>query len=84
MGLGPIFVTQTKVVGHPPLGLEGFGAIARRAPLPVVGIAGITLSTISAVAAEGAWAAAVAGDLLRAEDITARARALQQAFSAAS
>jgi thiamine-phosphate pyrophosphorylase len=80
VGLGPIFQTSTKVVAAAPLGLEAFGAIARQAPIPVVGIAGITLQTIGQVAAAGAWCAAVAGDLLRAEDPVSRARALQEAF----
>lgn len=84
VGLGPLFHTRTKAVAHPPLGLEAFGRIARVAPLPVVGIAGISLATIGQVAAAGAWGAAVAGDLLLAEDVVSRARALQQAFSAAS
>ena len=84
VGLGPIFSTTTKAVAHAALGLEGFAAIARASPLPVVGIAGITLETIGGVAASGAWAAAVAGDLLRADDIATRARALQQAFFAAT
>jgi thiamine-phosphate pyrophosphorylase len=83
VGLGPIFSTTTKEVAHPPLGLQAFADIARASPLPVVGIAGITLASIGQVAAAGAWCAAVAGDLLRAEDIVSRARALQQAFSAA-
>lgn len=83
VGLGPLFPTRTKEVAHPPLGLERFAAIARASPLPVVGIAGITCSTIGQVAAAGAWAAAVAGDLLLAEDVLSRARALQQAFSVA-
>ncbi|MFZ5440860.1 MAG: thiamine phosphate synthase [Myxococcota bacterium] len=82
VGLGPIFSTSTKQVDHPPLGLAEFGRIARAAPLPVVGIAGITLETIGAVAAEGAWCAAVAGDLLRADDLVARTRALIAAFEA--
>lgn len=80
VGLGPIFTTTTKTVAHAPLGLGGFGAIARASPLPVVGIAGVTLETIGAVAREGAWCAAVAGDLLRAEDLTGRTRALIAAF----
>jgi thiamine-phosphate pyrophosphorylase len=82
VGLGPVFTTSTKVVAHAPLGLEVFASIARASPIPVVGIAGITLATIGQVAAAGAWCAAVAGDLLTAEDIVSRARALQQAFSA--
>ncbi len=82
VGLGPIFQTSTKQVAHPPLGLELFAKIALRSPLPVVGIAGITLTTIGQVATAGAWAAVVAGDLLNASDLLSRARALQQAFSA--
>lgn len=83
VGLGPIFPTRTKVVAHAPLGLAAFAAIAARAPLPVVGIAGITLATIGQVAGAGAWCAAVAGDLLHAADLVSRARALQGAFSRA-
>jgi len=55
----------------------------RDSPLPVVGIAGITLSTIGEVARAGARCAAVASDLLTAEDVVSRARALQQAFCSA-
>jgi thiamine-phosphate pyrophosphorylase len=82
VGLGPIFSTTTKVVAHAPLGLETFASIVRQSPLPVVGIAGVTLENIGQVAAAGAWCAAVAGDLLRAGDLVSRARALQGAFSA--
>ena len=80
VGLGPIFSTTTKIVGHAPLGLLAFAEIARRSPLPVVGIAGITLATIGEVGAAGAWCAAVASDLLNADDLVSRARALQGAF----
>lgn len=83
VGLGPIFTTRTKQVNAASLGLEGFEAIARRSPLPVVGIAGITLQTIAQVAKAGAHCAAVASDLLNAPDVVARARALKDAFFAA-
>lgn len=79
-GLGPIFQTSTKAVAHPPLGLEELAKIAKVSPIPVIGIAGIRLETIGAVARAGAHCAAVAGDLLTAPDISARARALQAAF----
>jgi thiamine-phosphate pyrophosphorylase len=82
-GLGPIFATRTKVVDAPPLGLPAFAAIARASPIPVVGIGGISLATIGQVAAAGAWCAAVGSDLLLAEELVSRARALQRAFSAA-
>lgn len=80
VGLGPIFATRTKPVDAPTLGLDGFERIAKASPLPVVGIAGITLETIGAVAKAGAHAAAVAGDLLLADDLLSRAKALQRAF----
>lgn len=80
VGLGPIFSTTTKTVAHAPMGLAAFGQVARASPLPVVGIAGVTLETIGAVAKEGAWCAAVASDLLRADDLVTRARALRAAF----
>lgn len=81
-GVGPIFTTTTKTVAHAPLGLETFAMIARASPLPVVGIAGVTLSNINQVARAGAWCAAVASGLLDAPDISERAKALQAAFFA--
>ncbi|MCC6335912.1 MAG: thiamine phosphate synthase [Myxococcales bacterium] len=83
VGLGPIFPTATKEVGHPPLGLLRFAQLVRASPLPVVGIGGITLGTIAEVAKAGATCAAVAGELLRADDLPARARDLHRAFLAA-
>lgn len=80
VGLGPIFATRTKQVDHPPMGVAAFCEIVARSPLPVVGIAGITLETIGEVARAGAHAAAVAGDLLKAGDVTTRARQLSAAF----
>ncbi len=80
VGLGPLFTTTTKVLAQAPLGLIAFREIVARSPLPVVGIAGITLETIGEVAAAGAWGAAVASGLFQADDLVSRARALQQAF----
>ena len=82
VGLGPIFATSTKVVNAPVLGLKRFGELVRASPLPVVGIAGITLDTIGDVAKAGARCAAVAGDWLTAEAPLARVRALVRAFHA--
>lgn len=80
VGLGPIFPTSTKAVNAPVLGLEGFAAIVRASPLPVVGIAGITLQTIGQVAKAGAHCAAVASALFAEADVVANVRALAQAF----
>jgi len=80
-GLGPIFSTSTKQVNAPALGLERFAAIVAASPLPIVGIAGITLETIGGVARAGAHCAAVASGLLMADDVVERARALKAAFA---
>lgn len=82
VGVGPVFATATKRVDAPVLGLEAFAAVVRQSPLPVVGISGICLENIGSVAAAGAHGAAVVSDLLKAEDIPGRARALSQAFAA--
>ncbi len=80
VGMGPIFVTTTKRVPHPPLGLQGLRREVARSPLPVVAIAGIGLANIREVAIAGAHAAAVGGDLLLAEAPAERARLLCQSF----
>lgn len=83
VGLGPVFATRTKLVDAPPIGVERFAAIVQASPLPVVGIAGITLENVASVAAAGAWGAAVASDLFASDDLVIRARALQRAFCGA-
>jgi thiamine-phosphate pyrophosphorylase len=80
VGLGPVFGTTTKQVSAPVLGLEGFGAVVRESPLPVVGIGGVKLENIEALAATGAYGGAVASNALLAEDIAERVRLLATAF----
>ena len=85
VGFGPIFETGTKRIEEPPRGLDQLRQVAARLPAPLVAIGGITLHTISDVAAEGAAAAAVISDLTRGAGAQsagpeARARALQAAF----
>jgi thiamine-phosphate pyrophosphorylase len=80
-GLGPIFPSSTKRVASSPIGVARLKEIASSSPLPVVAISGINLSNIGQVAAAGAHGAAVLSDLLQAEDIASRARALVEAFA---
>lgn len=80
VGFGPVFATGTKVVDAMPKGLDGLRAIAAGSPVPVVAIAGIGLHNIADVASCGPAAAAVCSDLLLADDLEARARALVAAF----
>ncbi|MDY7230596.1 thiamine phosphate synthase [Hyalangium rubrum] len=80
VGVGPVFGTTTKQVPAPVLGVEGFAAVVRASPLPVVGIGGVALTNIAQVAAAGAWCAAVASDALLAPDIAEQVRRLSAAF----
>jgi thiamine-phosphate pyrophosphorylase len=80
VGLGPVFPPRSKEVAAPLLGLEGLRRVVKESPLPVVAIGGVGLSSIRAVARAGAYGAAVVSDLLGAEDIAARARALEEEF----
>jgi thiamine-phosphate pyrophosphorylase len=84
VGLGPVFPTSTKTVDHEPLGLERFAELVKKSPLPVFGIAGITLENIAQVGAAGAHGAAVVSGLLMADDLVSRARRLDRAFSGLS
>lgn len=79
-GIGPVFITATKTVGAEPLGLEGLASVVRDSPLPLVAIAGISLKNIDSIAATGVHSAAVISDVLTAEDLPSRVRALQAAF----
>lgn len=80
VGLGPVFLPGSKKVQAPLLGLEGLRRVVQESPLPVVAIGGLGLSSIRAVARAGAYGAAVVSDLLGAQDIAERARALQEEF----
>jgi thiamine-phosphate pyrophosphorylase len=79
-GVGPVFPTATKQVNAAVLGLETLAQVVRDSPLPVVAISGIGLSNVAEVAAAGARMAAVVSELLRAEDVPSRARALAERF----
>jgi thiamine-phosphate pyrophosphorylase len=82
VGFGPIFATATKRIEEAPRGLAMLREVSAGLPAPVVAIGGIGLETIGEVAAAGAAAAAVIGDLFSAPDPAARAAALQAAFEA--
>lgn len=73
VALGPIYETKLKVMPWKPQGLERLGEWRRRiGPLPLVGIAGITVPRAQGVLDAGADAAAVITDFLTHEDPEAR------------
>ena len=67
LAIGPVFATESKATGFEPVGLDGVAAATRQARVrgcPVVAIGGITLDRAPRVAAAGADAVAVIGDLI--------------------
>ena len=83
--IGPCFATPTKGDAGPPLGPEGFVALAARAPegLPVIGIGGITARNAAQISGAGAAGVAVIGAVLSAPDPETAARALRVAIAPA-
>lgn len=87
IAFGPVFATTSKERPDPVVGLERLGALAGRAPCPVVAIGGIDLARAPAVAAAGAIGAVI-GALLPAPgeglgEVSARTRALHYALGGA-
>lgn len=78
--IGPCFATPTKSDAGPPLGPEGFAALARLAPetIPVIGIGGIAPENASLITRAGAVGVAVIGAVLGSADFEAAARSLRE------
>jgi thiamine-phosphate pyrophosphorylase len=64
--IGPCYATSSKIDAGPPLGPDGFGALARLAPegVPVIGIGGITQDNAAAIRQAGAAGVAVIAAVL--------------------
>src|SRR6266513_229343 len=81
--LGPCFATGNKSDAGVPLGIEGFGRLARLAPAgtPVIAIGGVTTANAPALVRAGAAGVAVIGAVWGARDPAAAARALRDAIA---
>ncbi|OLB67605.1 MAG: hypothetical protein AUI09_02765 [Gemmatimonadetes bacterium 13_2_20CM_2_66_5] len=80
--VGPCFATPTKHDAGPPLGPDGFAALARLAPegTPVIGIGGITAANARSIIDAGATGVAVVGAVIGASNPEAAARTLRQSI----
>jgi thiamine-phosphate pyrophosphorylase len=80
--VGPCYATPSKPDAGPPLGPEGFAALADRAPegTPVIGIGGITSKNAAGIVRAGAAGVAVIGAVLSAKEPETAARALRVAL----
>ncbi|RMG53284.1 MAG: thiamine phosphate synthase [Acidobacteria bacterium] len=74
VAIGPVFPTSTKPDHEPVVGLELVRQVRQVVTKPLVAIGGITLESAPDVIRAGADAVAVISGLLRAPDITVRAR----------
>ncbi len=78
--LAPVWAPLSKVATSPPLGLEGFGALARSARLPIVALGGVTADNCAALRPAGARAVASLGGVVLAPAPKEAAAALVRAF----
>ena len=68
IGVGPVFGTQSKNTGLPPLGLEKLAEICSHAKVPVIAIGNIRAEQLPEVLHAGAWGVAVLGAICLAPD----------------
>lgn len=66
--ISPIFPTRSKPGYGPPLYLDGLKRIAKRVPIPVIALGGITAATALSCRRAGAAGVAVMGTIMRASD----------------
>lgn len=78
LGVGPLYLQQTKANASTPLGVEGFRALRGMTDKPVMAIGGLKADNAAPVLAAGADGLAVVSGLVSADD----PRAAAQAFAA--
>lgn len=80
--IGPCFATPSKQDAGPPLGPQGFAALAHLAPegTPVVGIGGVSHANVASLIQLGAVGVAVIGAVLGVQDAEQGARVLALAL----
>ncbi len=76
LGFGPIYATTSKERPDAVQGVEGLRLVRGRVRLPIVAIGGITVRTMPEVLAAGADAVAMIGEIVRAQDVGAKVRAV--------
>jgi thiamine-phosphate pyrophosphorylase len=81
LGLGPLYLQQTKSDAATPLGVEGFRALRAATTKPVVAIGGLKAENSAPVLAAGADGLAVVSGIVAAEDPKAAAQAFTRLFS---
>jgi thiamine-phosphate pyrophosphorylase len=81
LGLGPLYLQQTKSDAATPLGVEGFRALRAATTKPVVAIGGLKADNSAPVIAAGANGLAVVSGIVSADDPKAAAQAFTKLFA---
>ncbi|MEU3453336.1 thiamine phosphate synthase [Micromonospora sp. NPDC006766] len=68
LGVGPCHATDTKTGLPDPIGPNGVRAVAEAVDVPVIAIGGVTVASVPALRAAGAYGVAVVGALSNAAD----------------
>jgi thiamine-phosphate pyrophosphorylase len=79
VGIGPVFGTQSKTLGLPPLGLDGLAMLVEKSAVPVIAIGNIQLENIPAVMGTGVYGIAVISAYCMADDLESQAKLLLEA-----
>ncbi|HEX7406441.1 MAG TPA: thiamine phosphate synthase [Candidatus Binatia bacterium] len=82
IGFGPIYPTTSKQRPDPVQGLDHLRQIRSRVTLPIVAIGGITAKTMPEVLSAGADAVAMISEIVRADDVSTKVRALLELATA--
>lgn len=83
LGIGPVFLTQTKTDAAAELGIKGFAALAARKPCPVVAIGSVKVPIVETLIHAGADGVAVVSAICGQEDPGAATTALVRAVTKA-
>lgn len=84
LGIGPVFVTATKITGYEPVGYETIRQLRAHIDLPIIAIGGITRSNAGEVIQAGATGVAVISSIVGAADIIATTAAFATAIQHAT
>ncbi len=68
LGVGPIFVTQTKPDTPPPIGLSKLNEIVDKTTIPIVAIGGVNTNNLEAILETGVHGVAIISAILTAPD----------------
>jgi len=82
LGLGPLYLQQTKPNAATPLGVEGFRTLRAATTKPVVAIGGLKADNSAPVLAAGADGLAVVSGIVSAPDVKGAAEAFVRLFAA--